>query len=78
MPYDEASTFLAQVQELPIQNNRKQPEAGGVDVSRESTKWIMKAASDHERLVKPTVKSFTRKAWNGVVDLIKVRTFRTP
>ena len=76
-PYDEASTFLARIQELPIQQNSKQPVDNGADIPRESTRWIMKAASDHERLVKPTIRSFARKAWIGFVDIVKVRTLQT-
>ena len=72
VPRDEASVFLARIQELPVQAHSKNFGGNEADISAEPTRWIMKAANDNGHPVKSSFGVSASNAWVGFVDLVKV------
>ena len=72
VPYDEASTFLSKVQELPNAADISDPEIPDVPAGQGRRSWVMKAAKNSGRQMRPTFRASTSNAWTGFVDLLKV------
>ena len=69
VPFDEASTFLREVQELP--NEAMFPTERGTDVQRTKS-WVMKASNPRGNPSHTTIRKWGSSAWTSFVDLVKV------
>lgn len=67
--FDETSTFLREVQELP--NEVIFPNERGSDVHR-TTSWVMKASNPRGNPSQTTMRKWGSSAWTSFVDLVKV------
>lgn len=69
VPFDEASDFLREVQELP--NEVVFPNEQANEVQRTKS-WVMKTPRTGGNASQSTVRSWASNAWTSFVDLIKV------
>ena len=78
VPFNEASDFLASVQELPnIAISDKTQGDRNEGVTPEPKSWVMKAAKNSGHATRRTMHRSAANFWTGFVDLIKV-TYMLP
>lgn len=68
VPFEEAATFLREVQELP--NEAIFPNEQGSDVQRTKS-WVMKASNPSGNPSRTTIRNWGSGAWTSFVDLLK-------
>ncbi len=73
VPYDEASNFLATIQQLPNKQSANTDAEDETVLMPESKYWIMTAAKNNGSPGHTTLRDSAGSAWTGFVDLIKVR-----
>ncbi|KAK3173770.1 3-hydroxy-3-methylglutaryl-coenzyme A (HMG-CoA) reductase isozyme [Lepraria neglecta] len=72
VPFNEASDFLASIQELPnIAVSDKTQGERNEDVTPEPKSWVMKAAKNGGHATRGTMHRSAANFWTGFVDLIK-------
>jgi len=71
VPRDQASDFLASIQELPNESSRRRRRASDAGV-QEPSSWVMRAAKNGGQPTRGTMRLWATNFWTGFVDLIKV------
>lgn len=72
LPYDEASDFLAAIQEIPNQADIADHARLRATDAHEEKRWIMKAAKGAGSGSQGSFRKWARNAWTEFVDLLKV------
>ena len=72
VPYNEASSFLSNIRELPNAVKTLNSDVLSASPEQDFKRWVMKAAKDNERPTRTNFGISARNAWTGFVDLIKV------
>lgn len=71
VPYDEATVFLADMQEIPALELKFKYEDDLNEDQREKLKWVMKASKTNSIRSK-TLSQRIQESWNSFTDLLKV------